>query len=74
MHRLLLCRLSYKVILSCGSDSEESACNLIDLGFTPESGRSPGKGNDSILLWKIPWTVEPGSYSPWSPKKSDTTE
>jgi len=30
--------------------------------------------NSSILPWKIPWTVEPGSYSPWSPKKSDTTE
>ena len=23
----------------------------------------------SILSWKIPWTEEPGGYSPWSPKR-----
>ena len=23
----------------------------------------------SILAWKIPWTVEPGGYSPWGPKR-----
>ena len=28
----------------------------------------------SILAWKIPWTEEPGSYSPWSHKESNTTE
>ena len=28
----------------------------------------------SILAWKIPWTKEPGDYSPYSLKKSDTTE
>ena len=28
----------------------------------------------SILAWKIPWTEEPGGYSPWSRKESDTTE
>ena len=22
----------------------------------------------SILAWKIPWTEEPDSYSPWGPK------
>ena len=27
----------------------------------------------SILVWKIPWTEEPGRYSPWSCKGSDTT-
>ena len=26
------------------------------------------------LAWKIPWTEEPGSYSPWGCKQSDTTE
>ena len=33
-----------------------------DMGLIPESGRSPGEGNDNlhILAWKIPWTVEPG--------------
>ena len=30
--------------------------------------------HSSILAWKIPWTEEPGSYSPWGHKKLDTTE
>ena len=29
--------------------------------------------HSSILAWRIPWTEEPG-YSPWGPKKYDTTE
>ena len=28
----------------------------------------------SILAWRIPWAKEPGSYSLWGHKKSDTTE
>ena len=28
----------------------------------------------SILVWRIPWTEEPGSYSPWGHTESDTTE
>ena len=28
----------------------------------------------SILAWVIPWTEEPGDYSPWGHKESDTTE
>ena len=28
--------------------------------------------HSSILAWKIPWTEEPGSYSPWGHKESDT--
>ena len=31
------------------SDGKESACNAGDLGFIPESGRSPGEGNGSPL-------------------------
>ena len=27
-----------------------------------------------ILVWRIPWTEEPGSYSPRGRKESDTTE
>ena len=27
-----------------------------------------------ILAWRIPWAEEPGSYSPWGRKGSDTTE
>ena len=32
------------------------------------------KWQSSILAWKIPWTEEPGSYSPRDHKESDTTE
>ena len=30
--------------------------------------------HSSILAWEIPWTEEPGGYSPWGHKESDTTE
>ena len=30
--------------------------------------------HSSILAWKIPWTEEPGGYSPWDLKELDTTE
>ena len=30
--------------------------------------------HSSILAWKIPWTEEPGRYSPWGHKESDVTE
>ena len=30
--------------------------------------------HSSTLAWRIPWTEEPGSYSPWGHKESDTTE
>ena len=32
-----------------GSDGKESACNAGDLGSIPESGKSPGRGNDNPL-------------------------
>ena len=28
----------------------------------------------NILAWKIPWTEDPGGYSPWGSKESDETE
>ena len=28
----------------------------------------------STLACKVPWTEEPGRYSPWGLKESDTTE
>ena len=31
------------------SDGKESACNSIDLGLIPGSGRSPGEGNGNPL-------------------------
>ena len=31
--------------------------------------------HSGVLVWKIPWTEEPGQlYSPWGRKESDTTE
>ena len=36
-----------------------------------------GKGmvtHSSILAWRIPWTEEPGGYSPQGRKELDTTE
>ena len=30
--------------------------------------------HSSILTWRIPWTEEPGGYSPQGHKKMDTTE
>ena len=26
--------------------------------------------NSNILAWKIPWTEEPGGYSPWDRKET----
>ena len=34
-----------------GSDGKESACNAGDPGLIPESGRSPGGGNDNPLQY-----------------------
>ena len=42
---------------------KEFACNAGDVGSIPGSGRSPGGGqstHSSILVWRIPWTEEPG--------------
>ena len=30
--------------------------------------------HSGILAWRTPWTEEPGGYSPWGCKESDTTE
>ena len=30
--------------------------------------------HSSVLAWRIPWTEEPGSYSPWGHKISDMTK
>ena len=43
------------------------------------SNRSPALQADmathsSTLAWKIPWTEEPGRYSPWGCEESDMTE
>ena len=37
-----------------GSHGKESACKAGDLGLTPGSGRSPGKGNGNPLQYFCP--------------------
>ena len=42
---------------------ENLPANAGDSDLIPGLGRSPGEGNathSSILVWKIPWTEEPG--------------
>ena len=59
-----------------GSEVKGSACNAGDLGSIPRSGRSLGEGNGNplqFLAWRIPWTEEPGGYSPQGRKESDKT-
>ena len=59
------------------SNGEESACSAGDPDSVPGLGRSSGEGNGntpSILVWRIPWTKEPGRYSPWGHKQSDMIE
>ena len=73
----LLLAAYYMLGFPGGSDGKESACSVGDLDSIPGSGRSPGEGNgnlSSIFAWRIPWMEEPGGYSPWGRKESDTTE
>ena len=45
-----------------------------DMGSIPRSGGSPGEGNaihSSILIWKIPWTEEPGKLQSMGCKELD---
>ena len=51
--------------------------NAEDQHSIPGLGRSPGEemaSHSNILPWRIPWTEEPGGYSLWGRKESDTTE
>ena len=44
-------------------DGKESACSVGDSGLIPGFERSLEKSkqtHSSILVWKIPWTKEPG--------------
>ena len=53
------------------------AGDIRDEGSVPGWGRSPGGGHGNhsgIFAWEIPWTEEPGGYSPWGHKELDTTE
>ena len=55
-----------------GSDREESAHNVGDLGLTPGSGRSHGEGNGYPLQYSfLENSMDRGA---WGCKESDTTE
>ena len=54
-----------------------SACNVGDPGLIPGLGRSSGEGRatrSSTLVYKIPWTEEPGGLQPMGSQEPDTTE
>ena len=48
-----------------------NAGDVRDAGSIPEKGTAT---HSSILAWRIPWTQEPGGYSPQGQKELDTTE
>ena len=58
-----------------GSDGEESACSVGDLGSTPGLGRSLGGGYGNSLqyscLEKLHGQRSLVGYSPWGRKESD---
>ena len=64
--------------LPCGSDDQESTCNVGDLGLIPRLGRSPRGGHDNLAPVFLPgeslWTEEPGGLQSMGPKESGTTE
>ena len=61
-----------------GSDSEESTCNVGDLGLIPGLGRSPGGGHGNPLRYScLEYPHGQRSFagsSPWGRKESDTTK
>ena len=60
-----------------GSDGKESACSVGDLGLIPGLGKSPGERNGNPLQYSClenSMDKEPGGYSPWGCKESDTTK
>ena len=64
--------------VSGGSEGEESACNVGDLGSIPGLGRSPGRGHSNPLQCSCMENPHGQrslvGYSPWGHKESDTTE
>ena len=51
--------------------------NAGDVGLIPGLGNALEKEmatHSSIIAWRILWTEETGSYSPWGRKESDMSE
>ena len=63
---------------SVGKETAYSAGDTRVMGSIPGLGRSPGgghgRGNSSILAWRIPWTEEPGGLQSIGHKELDTSE
>ena len=58
-----------------GSDGKASAYNVGDPGSIPESGRSPGEGNDNPLQYScLENPMGRGAWCPGGRKELDTTE
>ena len=61
-----------------GSDGKDPICNAGDLGLIPGLGICPGEGHDNPLqyfcLENPHGQMSLAGYSPYSIKKSDTTE
>ena len=72
------CLLGELMGLTGGSDGKESGCNAGDPGLIFLGWEDPLEKevatHSNILAWRIPWTEEPGEYSSWGHKESDTTE
>ena len=49
---------------------KESVCQAGNSSLIPDSGRSPGEGNGTILAWEIPWAEEPGGVQFLESQKS----
>ena len=65
---------TWEVGVPDGSAHKESTWNAGDLGSIPGLGRSPGEGNSYTLQNSGLENVQSGLYSPWVPKKSDTSK
>ena len=50
---------------------QETQVRLLGQKFPLEKGTATPS---SILTWRIPWTEEPGAYSPWCHRQSDIIE
>ena len=67
--------MSHVFVLPGGSDGKGSACTVGDRVSIPALGRSPGEGNGNplyILVFRIPWTEEPGQLQSMELQNSQT--
>ena len=56
---------------ACNAGAPEDTGSILDREDPLEMGMA---AHSSILAWRIPWTEQQVSYSPWGHKESDTTE